>query len=55
MSLEGYRDRYRFKIDHYRITFERFKGELIIHVIAYVNVVSIFISRLIKKIVGIAF
>lgn len=31
--LEGYKDRYRFKIDHYCITFERFKGELIIHVI----------------------
>lgn len=31
--LEGYPDRYRFKIDHYRIIFERVKGELIIVVI----------------------
>ena len=31
--LEGYKNRYRYKIDHYRITFERIKGELVIHVI----------------------
>lgn len=31
--LEGYKNRYRFKINHYRITFERFKGEIIIHVV----------------------
>lgn len=33
VPLEGQKDRYRFKIDHYRILFEWRKGEIIILVV----------------------
>lgn len=33
VPLEGQKDRYRFKIDHYRILFEWHKGEIIIVVV----------------------
>ena len=32
-KLEGYKNRYRYKINHYRITFDWIKGEIIITVI----------------------
>ena len=32
-KVEGYKNRYRYKIPHYRITFERVKGEIVITVI----------------------
>lgn len=31
--LEGYKNRYRYKLEHYRITFDWIKGEIIITVI----------------------
>lgn len=31
--LEGYKNRYRYKLEHYRITFDWIKGELVIRVI----------------------
>lgn len=31
--LEGHKNRYRYKLDHYRITFDWIKGEIIITVI----------------------
>ena len=31
--LEGYKNRYRYKLEHYRITFDWIKGEIIISVI----------------------
>ena len=31
--LEGHQNRYRYKLDHYRITFDWVKGEIIITVI----------------------
>ena len=31
--LEGYKSRYRYKLEHYRITFDWIKGEIIITVI----------------------
>ena len=33
VPIEGQKDRYRFKIDHYRILFEWRKGEIIILVV----------------------
>ena len=33
VPLAGYKNRYRYKIDHYRIVFEWYKGEIIITVI----------------------
>ena len=33
VPLAGYKNRYRYKIAHYRITFEWIKGELVITVI----------------------
>ncbi|MCD8146004.1 MAG: addiction module toxin RelE [Clostridiales bacterium] len=33
VRLAGYQSRYRYKIDHYRITFDWVKGEIIITVI----------------------
>lgn len=33
VRLEGYRHRYRYKLEHYRITFEWVKGEIVITVI----------------------
>lgn len=33
VPLSGTKNRYRYKIDHYRITFEWIKGEIIITVI----------------------
>ena len=33
VPLSGYSSRYRYKIDHYRITFEWIKGEIVITVI----------------------
>ena len=31
--LEGYKSRYRYKLDHYRIVFDWIKGEIVITVI----------------------
>lgn len=31
--LEGHKDRYRYKLQHYRITFDWVKGEIVITVI----------------------
>lgn len=33
VPLAGYQHRFRYKIDHYRITFEWIKGEIVITVI----------------------
>lgn len=33
VGLKGYQNRYRYKLDHYRIIFEWVKGEIIIKVI----------------------
>lgn len=33
VPIAGKKNRYRFKLHHYRITFERIKGELVITVI----------------------
>lgn len=32
-KLEGHKSRYRYKLDHYRITFDWVKGEIIITVV----------------------
>ena len=33
VPLAGYKSRYRYKIDHYRITFDWIRGEIVITVI----------------------
>lgn len=33
VPLSGYKNRYRYKIDHYRITFDWIKGEIVIVVV----------------------